>query len=55
VVKILPDGRAVLLCLFHTADAGLASPLPAERPSGWPGRREEPGSGLQAPGPGSGA
>jgi len=37
VVKIHPDGRALLLCLFHTIGEGLITELPAERPVGWPG------------------
>ena len=32
VVKLLPDGSAVLLCLFHTAEAGAITRLPAARP-----------------------
>jgi hypothetical protein len=36
VVKIMPNGRAILLCLFHTGEAGAYTPLPAERPEGWP-------------------
>jgi hypothetical protein len=38
VVKILPDGRAILLCFFHTGEAGAYTVLPAERPAGWPAR-----------------
>lgn len=37
IVKKLPDGTPVLMCFFHTRDAGLATPLPPERPPGWPG------------------
>jgi hypothetical protein len=36
VVKLMPDGSAVLMCFGHTAEAGLAIPLPAERPGNWP-------------------
>jgi hypothetical protein len=32
VVKLLPDGTAVLLCFFHTGEAGAYTRLPAERP-----------------------
>jgi hypothetical protein len=32
VVKILPDGQPVLLCLFHTREAGAVTRLPADRP-----------------------
>jgi hypothetical protein len=35
VVKILPSGRAILLCLFHTAESGSYTELPAERPADW--------------------
>jgi hypothetical protein len=35
VVKLLPDGQAVLMCFGHTAGAGLVLPLPAERPADW--------------------
>jgi hypothetical protein len=36
VVKITPGGQPVLMCLFHTAEAGLITVLPLERPGGWP-------------------
>lgn len=36
VVKILPDGQAILLCFFHTGEAGMYTPLPDERPEEWP-------------------
>ena len=36
VVKLLPDGTPVLMCFFHTAEAGAITRLPAERPDGWP-------------------
>jgi hypothetical protein len=32
VVKILPDGQPVLLCFFHTREAGAVTPLPETRP-----------------------
>jgi len=35
VVKIMPDGKPVLVCFFHTSEAGMVTPLPAERPAGW--------------------
>jgi hypothetical protein len=35
VVKQTPDGGFVLLCLFHTADAGLITALPDHRPDNW--------------------
>lgn len=38
VVKLMPDGSAALLCLFHTSEAALFTSLPAERPAGWPAR-----------------
>lgn len=31
-VKILPDGHAILMCLFHTKEAGAVMRLPAEKP-----------------------
>lgn len=36
VVKLTPDGSAVLLCIFHTQETGLFTPLPARRPDNWP-------------------
>jgi hypothetical protein len=41
VVKLLPDGNAVLVCFFHTRNSGLYTPLPAQRPADWP-EQEEP-------------
>ncbi len=38
VVKLMPDGKPVLMCLFHTGEAGAIFPLPSERPETWPGR-----------------
>jgi hypothetical protein len=35
VVKIMPGGRAVLLCIFHTAEYGLAMLLPQSKPDDW--------------------
>jgi hypothetical protein len=35
VVKIMPDGRAVLLCFFHTSAEGAYWSLPDERPDGF--------------------
>jgi hypothetical protein len=35
VVKIMPGGRAILLCLFHAGEAGAYTELPAERPANW--------------------
>lgn len=37
IVKITPNGNAVLMCLFHTGEAGAVTGLPAEKPDGWPG------------------
>jgi hypothetical protein len=36
VVKLLPDGTAILMCFFHAGEAGAYTRLPAERPDGWP-------------------
>jgi hypothetical protein len=39
VVKLLPDGiAAVLLCVFHSPESGLYTPLPAQRPDSWPSK-----------------
>jgi hypothetical protein len=35
VVKITPGGRAVLLCIFHTPEDGLATLLPQSKPDDW--------------------
>lgn len=35
VVKATPDGNFVLLCFFHTAEAGAVTVLPPERPPDW--------------------
>jgi hypothetical protein len=32
VVRILPDGKPVLLCLFHAREAGGYTPLPLDKP-----------------------
>jgi len=36
VVKVMPSGKPVLMCLFHASAAGLVTELPAVRPAGWP-------------------
>jgi len=33
VVKIMPDGVPVLLCLFHTRESGAVKRLPADKPA----------------------
>jgi hypothetical protein len=35
VVKLLPNSVPVLMCLFHSGEAGLMTRLPAERPADW--------------------
>jgi hypothetical protein len=35
VVKLLPDGTAIFLCLFHAQGEGLYRKLPAQRPAEW--------------------
>lgn len=36
MVKVNDLNAPVLLCLFHTADAGVVWSLPGERPADWP-------------------
>ena len=36
VVKIMPGGQVVLMCLFHTREAGAFTYLPPDKPEGWP-------------------
>jgi hypothetical protein len=33
VVKILPTGQPVLMCLFHTGEAGALTRLPPDKPA----------------------
>lgn len=40
-VVVLYEGRADLLCFFHTNEAGAMFPLPEERPENWPNLSDE--------------
>ena len=36
IVKRMANGRYLLVCFFHTPEAGVTWDLPPEKPSDWP-------------------